>query len=151
MDSVRQTCIELVCDTCTVKSVRDTFHRVNIELDEKYGSVYDNINKCLSEGEQLRGETNRLGSLTRVLDDLFSDNIYNWGRVVTAMIWARKICGTKEAGEIVSNKVAFWIHSNGGFEAFVKFFRQSMFPNILGDVALTVIGISSAFAFWWFF
>lgn len=144
MEFVRQTCIELVCGTCKNSMIRDTFLRVSNELDEKHGSVYEEINNCLSERESLLGETNRLGSLTRVLDNLFEDNIYNWGRVVTAIAWARKIDGTPEAGEIVANKLTYWICLNGGFNEFVRFFSPRDYRILLGNIALAVVGITAS-------
>lgn len=148
MDSVSKTCIELVCGTCENVAIRDTFLRISNELDEKHKSVYEEIDSCLSEREAMLGETNRLGSLTSVLDNLFEDNLYNWGRVVTAISWARKISGTKEAGEIVANKLTYWICMNGGFDEFVKFFNPRGSIS-LGDISLAAAGIAASLALLW--
>ena len=145
----KQVCIDLVAGTCEKDDINSTFIRIRKYVEQNYETIINQIDRNLSTRERLRGETNRLNSLATILDHLFEDNNYHWGRAAVAMAWANRICPTKEAGEVVANKIAHWIEMNGGFDEFVRFYRPvSIKRRAYRNVIAYVLGIALVVYIW---
>jgi hypothetical protein len=97
--------------------VGETFTRVSKKFDA-YNDIL--IDALIA---RLDGNRNNVEALKNVLGFMFDDGTCNWGRVVTAIILARKTNKSQAAGHVVADKVSEWIDVNGGFEkGFVEFF-----------------------------
>jgi hypothetical protein len=77
-------------------------------------------------------------SLKRVMDEMFTDGHFNWGRVVTVYAFAGSLArycsenGKQDfvdsisciTGSYVSEKLSTWIHQQGGWDAFDRYFPE---------------------------
>lgn len=124
-------------------SVEHTLVRVMQTINHEYGNVFEEINNKLLD------EPNKIEFLSNVLDKIFYDGVYNWGRVVIAISLTRAVDipvnMRVEMGELVANKLSQWIYDNGGFEVgFVEHFKEpaGYLKNviwILGTIGFTII------------
>ena len=72
-------------------------------------------------------------TLNTRFNELFADNAFNWGRLVTIIAFARYIaqCYSKDDVAIfitvyINKHMDDWISNNGGWDAFVNYFATSM-------------------------
>lgn len=99
-------------------------------------------------------------TLLNVLNELFIDNVFNWGRVVAVYAFIASLSrhvaakGIKNdyldrieefAGEYIAENIAPWIHKQGGWDKFVEFFpeRNSTENKIWNGLLFTVFGLGA--------
>ena len=152
LDLVRRIAHLLVADVvdsmahdCSVANLRPsscqhsaTLLRVVHELSSKHEIVFESIARKLQV--QVNGHRDTevcRRTFAGVVDELFADGRYNWGRVVTVFAyagWLARVCKptsnvsqvnvrawsdvvTDVAGEYVSSKLSHWICQQGGWVA----------------------------------
>jgi hypothetical protein len=116
MDAIHSTCVSIVNNNPTRPDIDKTLARISVALMDDYKDRFDAIEVLLKKST-LTPEN----QIESVLNEIFSDDKFNWGRVAVVILWVRAR-NSPEAGEIFANKTANWIYENGGFDAFVNFF-----------------------------
>ena len=150
LDSVKKTANQLVADVvasmvqdCNVANMRPlscqhsvTLLRVVHELSSKHEIIFESIARKL----QLQVNGHRDVEVCRrtfvgVVDELFADGRYNWGRVVTVFAyagWLARVCKstsdgsevnvkawsdnvTDVAGDYIGRKLSYWVCQQGGW------------------------------------
>src|SRR6218665_193981 len=105
-------------------SYAKTMRRTVKDVSQKHEKVFNGMARKLGFTNQV--VTTVLGS---VLDEVFSDGQYNWGRLVMVYAfagWMARHCALNDmheyvqriahtAGLYVANKLASWIENNGGW------------------------------------
>ena len=71
-------------------------------------------------------------TLNTIFNELFADNAYNWGRIVTIIAFVRYIAQYYSKDNVaifikdyINKLIDDWINNNGGWDAFVNYFVTS--------------------------
>lgn len=139
MDVTRRYCVSLVLVDKPTNEIEKSIMKTINEIEQKHKYVYDELEFACN-----------IQNLQQILNYLFKDDVYNWGRVVNAIIWTRKLNKTNaiEAGNILADKIEHWVTENGGFEhGFIEFFNPPV-ADKSAFIALGLIGISAACVWW---
>lgn len=141
MNSIRSKCISLVCMTDAVTIEEKTLERISKEIILTTDEIDARLLLDLTDAQ-------KIDIIRNVLNYTFKDGNYNWGRIATAILWTRKISKTKEAGDVLADKIASWVEMNGGFDiGFVQYYQSptrwrfniSFTTLILSIIAVTIL------------
>jgi len=96
--------------------------------------------------------------LSTILDDMFNDKIYSWGRIAVAMTFAYYLALTvierdsksvvtieqlsETAGIVIGLRVAPWIVSVGGWDAFIAAYTPKTDWRVLQYAATIIISVT---------
>ena len=140
MEYQRAKFIDLVLMDEPSDEVEEVYVSAAADTLKNYAALFRELDRNVAMGGD--SVQVRRGNLRRIMDILFEDGVYNWGRVIVAIIWARKIGkGDPEIGNILADKLGWWVYTNGGFEeGFVGFFSKSWFRRVLNAVSNSVFG-----------
>lgn len=112
-----------------------TVRRTVDELSRRHEILFTSMIRRLSITEDL---DNTCRSFVRVMDEMFVDNHYNWGRVITVYTfagWLARHCVqngmldavdriVESSGCYVANKLADWIQQQGGWVSYLRIFYR---------------------------
>ncbi|KAM9780090.1 apoptosis regulator BAX-like [Neosynchiropus ocellatus] len=144
---------ELVGDALQVQGVCDPRTQEIAECIRKIGDEMDShpeVQRLQQEVIQLTKE-----SFIRVAFEVFSDGIFNWGRVVTLFLFASAAVLRAVAGncfsiikdivrwtlEFIKNHVLDWIRRQGGWEACLSSVKKSNWQTPLLLVGVAVLAV----------
>lgn len=104
----------------TAKTLRRTSSMLEANHGELFANMITNISRCPDEISQ---------SFVKVLENIFSDNVINWGRIAILFTFAGQLavyCDRHETqeqadlvvfwlAEFVNTRLLKWIENNGGW------------------------------------
>nr|AMT84566.1 Bcl-xL protein [Urechis unicinctus] len=165
VDNVKQVAKELAVDIVNYVSGHKhskpvnqhaiTLRRTVDELSEKHEIVFNSIVKKL---QPLTRDT-AVQTFFNVMDEMFRDCSYNWGRVVSVYAFGGRLAKhfvdikatdfvekvAECLGTFVAEKLSKWIHQQGGWDAFDAYFpeRSSMETVIWKSLVMTAFGLGA--------
>jgi len=165
VDTVKTVAKELAKDVVyyvsgykTIKPVNRhaiTLRRTVDELSEKHEMVFNSIVKKL---QPLTRDT-AVQTFFNVMDEMFRDCSYNWGRVVSVYTFGGRLAKhfvetdapdfvdnvVDCLGTFVSDKLCKWIQQQGGWDAFDAYFpeRTNMENVIWKSLVMTAFGLGA--------
>ena len=94
----------------------ETMRRIVTELTARHHILFKSIaNKFQNE------HVNKNETLNSIFNELFADNAYNWGRIITIIAFARYIAQYYSKDEVaifitdyINKHIDDWISNNGG-------------------------------------
>ena len=105
----------------------EKIRRIVTELAAKHHILFKSIAHKYQNEHVNINET-----LNTIFNELFADNAYNWGRIVTIIAFARYIAQYYSKDDVavfitdyINKHMDDWINNNGGWNAFVIYFATS--------------------------
>jgi len=119
-DNCRDVCVDIAIAINTGKRC----------YKEPFRTVERMVNKIFHEYEYLNHIPDRIGgpvsleTFTKIVDSMFKDGQINWGKITTAFILMKHVSDPKACGEYMASRFNPWIKSRGGWNEYVKIFRE---------------------------
>ncbi|CAB3984086.1 bcl-2 1 [Paramuricea clavata] len=110
-----------------------TLKRVATEVEAKHGDLFESMTRRISCSDDNISE-----SFKKIVENMFADNVINWGRIAVLFTFAGHIAlycdrhGSQEdpdlvvllLTEFVNRKLLKWIQNNGGWDSFNEHFKE---------------------------
>lgn len=131
------------------KTMRRTVDEISVKHEILFNSMVNKLNVDHDNGLQ---------TFINVVEEMFRDGFYNWGRIVTVYAFGARLArycveaGMAESvqfiaeyvGSYVSDKLTPWISSQGGWEMFLQYFPDNNLENTLWKGLLaTFVGLGA--------
>lgn len=131
------------------KTMRRTVDEISLKHEILFDSMVNKLNVDRDNGLQ---------TFINVVEEMFRDGFYNWGRIVTVYAFGARLArycveaGMSESvqfvaeyvGSYVSDKLTPWIASQGGWDTFLQYFpEKNMEGAIWRGLLYTVVGLGA--------
>jgi len=149
-----------------VKTMRRTVHEMSLKHEIMFRSMMSRLDSDLrSYGSDEKNTDEQQLDLVKALfvavaDGVFADKHYNWGRVVAVYAFGATLaaylqqqqanqdliqCIGSILGEYVSEKLADWIHAQGGWDSFDNYFPEmnSLENKLWTGLLVTAVGLGA--------
>lgn len=137
----------------------ETLRRTVDELLDRHSILFKGMVKKLNISSNSSHNHNGRVSFTNVADQMFADERINWGRLVSIYAFGGRLarhCAEKHMydyidtiaeflGNYVADKLAVWVHEQGGWDKFDEFFipEATLESRLWRGLLVTAVGLGA--------